>query len=315
MPYSSSDVTVIVPYFNEQLSIEQTLGALNIQTQRPAAIFLVNSSSSDETSAVVDAWILSNAGGKLFFNLHLGTTTPGGSKQQGVRLVRTSLVAFMDCGLTFSSHWIEDQLECMNRSGAEFVSGVCHTVGFSIIDRSAIAHTYGANQRRPVIPSSVINLRLFDYVGEFLDLRASYDSYWVKQARNLGVRREVNEKVVVRYVGVNFAATLGKVFAKSITYARPAIQRPTLIPYIYFISAIAVMTTAVLAPSVIAPLTLGYVIARLALAIVKSRCGIIRFLRPDRLIVLVVTGAALDLGKLVGYTRGFLDQVWNQKLS
>ena len=33
------------------------------------------------------------------------------------------------------------------------------------------------------------------------------------------------------------------------------------------------------------------------------------FLRPDRLLMLVLTGAAMDLGKLIGFLRGLIDSL------
>jgi glycosyltransferase involved in cell wall biosynthesis len=306
--YSASDITVIVPYFNEQENIERTLEMLFSQSVRPHAIYLIDSCSTDKSSDIVESWVERNAAAALFSNLHLGTTTPGGSKQQGLRRVKTRLVAFMDCGLVFNSEWLKGQLNCLNESKAEFVSGVCLTSGLGIIDQSAIAHTYGAQRLRPVLPSSLIKTEVFLRVGEFLDLRASYDAYWVKRAKVLKVLRIINTNAKIQYDGVNFAPNLWRVFRKSITYAKPALQIPTLTPLVY----IAVALTALLALSVksilFVPLTFSYFVARTVLAIFKSRRGFLRFLRPDRLVVLVITGAVLDFGKLVGYTLGAYDR-------
>jgi hypothetical protein len=41
----------------------------------------------------------------------------------------------------------------------------------------------------------------------------------------------------------------------------------------------------------------------------KSKSNSVYFSRPDRLLMLVVTGAAMDLGKLLGFLRGLIDSL------
>ena len=54
------EITVIVPYHNEKDGIEYTLGRVAEQTLPAATAIFVNSSSSDDTSGVIDRWIQDN---------------------------------------------------------------------------------------------------------------------------------------------------------------------------------------------------------------------------------------------------------------
>ena len=45
------------------------------------------------------------------------------------------------------------------------------------------------------------------------------------------------------------------------------------------------------------------------LVVRKSKSNSKYFLRPDRLLMLVLTGAAMDLGKLIGFLRGLIDSL------
>ena len=66
---------------------------------------------------------------------------------------------------------------------------------------------------------------------------------------------------------------------------------------------------AIFAPSLAVAGVVAYFFARLGLAIKKSKSNSIYFLRPDRLVMLLLTGVVLDFGKLIGYLRGLIDSL------
>jgi len=66
---------------------------------------------------------------------------------------------------------------------------------------------------------------------------------------------------------------------------------------------------AIFAPSLAVAGVVAYFFARLGLAIKKSKSNAVYFFRPDRLAMLLLTGAAMDLGKLIGYLRGLIDSL------
>ena len=51
------DVTVVIPYYNENDSILTTLDLISLQTILPNEVIFVNSTSSDETSNTINDWI------------------------------------------------------------------------------------------------------------------------------------------------------------------------------------------------------------------------------------------------------------------
>jgi len=185
------------------------------------------------------------------------------------------------------------------------VSGVCLTTGVNLVDKSAIAHTYGYQSARPVIPSSLIRRSVFDRIGLFKDLRAGYDAEWARLANRAGLRRLVNADVVVQYRGVNFAATIRGVFLKSLRYARPSVGRSdTTVPYVYLVAAIVTVLTTLFASQLTTFGLLLYASARVAIASRKSK-GIRFFLvSPLRMLLLVTVGAVMDTGKLFGFAAG-----------
>ena len=308
-----SEITVIVPYFNEASVIVETLDQLRAQTLTPSQVIMVNSSSTDNSSSVVDAWISQNQSSLPcpYLNLNSGTNTPGGSKAAGVDIATTDLVAFMDCGLKFSTDWLASQFaKLMSDPGASWVSGGLITSGEGTTDKCAIAHTYGYRRFRPCMPSSLLRRNIFETVGRFKDLRAGYDAQWIRDANSCGQKRLINESVVVSYFGTSFAPNLWGVFKKSILYARPTLRSGnTKTPSIYILAAAVGLAIAIFLPSLIVAGVVAYFLARLALVIKKSKSNSIYFLRPDRLVMLLLTGVVLDLGKLIGYLRGLIDSL------
>jgi len=298
-------LTVVVPYHNEQDNLEYLLDQLAAQTLQPKEVILVNSGSTDASSTRIDEWISRRQKQVVFKNLDASTRTPGGSKSAGVAASKGDLLAFMDCGLDFPTHWLQSQYSLMTSSAVDWVSGVCLTTGTNLVDKSAIAHTYGYESTRPVIPSSLVRRSVFDRIGLFKDLRAGYDAEWARLANRAGLRRLVNADVVVRYRGVNFAATIRDVFLKSLRYARPSVGRSdTIVPYVYLSAALVAVFATVFASQLTTLGLLLYASARVAIASRKSK-GIRFFLvSPLRMLLLVTVGAVMDTGKLFGFAAG-----------
>lgn len=309
-------ITVVVPYYNEQGSLGYLLSQLAAQTQQPHEVILVNSGSTDGSSRLIDEWIIKHQTQAVFKNLNASTKTPGGSKSAGINVANGELLAFMDCGLNFPENWLQSQVELLESSGADWVSGVCRTSGTTVVDKAAIAHTYGFENARPVIPSSVVRRSVFDCIGVFKDLRAGYDAEWAQASRRAGLRRGVNRHVIVEYQGVNFAEDLRGVFLKSLRYARPSVGRDdTVVPYVYVLGGLLALITAVVAPALLPFGAAVYTSARLLIAWRKSNGLTFFFVSPARLLTLVIVGATMDVGKFGGFVSGlFLRRVWRRTL-
>ena len=302
----ADDLVVIVPYFNERDNLPYLLHHLAAQTLLPHRVLLVDSSSTDDGPSIVDKWIATSEIGANFTNVRARTTTPGGSKSFGIAASSESLLAFMDCGLAFPVDWLEQQLRVLNDPRVSWVSGVCRTEGGNLIDRAAIAHTYGFRNQRAVIPSSVIRREVFERCGVFKNLRAGYDAEWARHATRHGELRVINSQVVVRYHDINYSRSLRGVFMKTLRYARPSVYRDDyLAPWIYLCGALIGAIASVIAPQAGVLFAAAYLAARLLLAGRKSRRNIWYFVRnPVALITLIVVGIVMDAGKLMGFTLG-----------
>jgi glycosyltransferase involved in cell wall biosynthesis len=302
---SRETIAVVVPFLNERDNLTYLLDQLASQTLSANEVILVDSGSTDGSSAHIEAWIAEHGKQSVFRILNAGTSTPGGSKTAGVKATRCHLLAFMDCGLSFPRDWLERQHEMLVRVRADWVSGVCLTLGTTLVDKSAIAHTYGYGSTRAVIPSSLVRRSVFETVGMFKDLRAGYDAEWARTTERNGLVRAVNEGVVVTYHGTNFAADLRSVFLKSVRYARPSVGRgDTIVPFVYVALAVVGVILTITAPRVLWIGLPAYAFARLWIARQKSRRIGYFVVNPLRLIVLGAVGIVMDFGKLCGFASG-----------
>jgi glycosyltransferase involved in cell wall biosynthesis len=314
-------ITVIVPYYNERENLPYLLEQISVQTHQPNEVILVDSGGSDGSSRLIDNWIDQQRTNIQFRNLHASTHTPGGSKSAGVKTSHNDLIAFMDCGLSFPTEWLQRQSELLTQTGADWVSGVCLTKGTTLVDKAAIAHTYGFETARPVIPGSLIRRDVFDKIGLFKDLRAGYDAEWARASERAGLRREVNHTVIMEYRGVNFAADLSGVFLKSLRYARPSAGRDdTPVPYIYFLGlimgvlAMLGVLSGLLSAAFLAIATVLYLVSRLTIASRKSR-GFRSLVRnPLQLVIVCIVAVVMDAGKAVGFTAGLFIRFGRRRL-
>jgi glycosyltransferase involved in cell wall biosynthesis len=304
------EITVIVPYHNEKNSIEYTLERVGEQTLPATTAIFVNSSSSDDTSVVVDRWIRENQQrfSTRFLNVFEHTDNPASSKNAGIRHASADWLAFMDCGQNFDKTWLESQFRYAQDNHLDVVSGVVYTVGENWVDRCAIAQTYGYRRNRPCVPTTLAKKSVFEKTGLFLEgRRAGYDVAWAIKLRKLGVDRGINESVKITYIGFNFSPSLAHLYKKSVMYAKPSVALEGYwMPYAYAVSPFLFALIAVASLRAAGAALLLYLLARTFLVpLVKSRSVIFFREHPwEALLGLGVVGLVMDLGKTVGTWQG-----------
>ncbi len=304
------EITVIVPYHNEKESIEFTLERVGEQLLPAATAIFVNSSSTDDTPAVIDRWILENQHrfSTRFLNLFEHTDNPASSKNVGIIHAKTEWLAFMDCGQNFEKTWLEQQIRFAQDHRLDVVSGVVYLVGENWVDRCAAAQTYGYRRNRPCVPTTLAKRSVFAKTGLFLEgRRAGYDAAWLRRLGKLGITRGVNEAVKITYIGFNFSSNLAHLYRKSVMYAKPSVALEGYwLPYAYAIAPLLFAFTAAASVTAALAVFLLYLLARTFLApIVKSRS--IDFFKEhpsEALLGLGVVGLVIDLGKAVGSWQG-----------
>jgi glycosyltransferase involved in cell wall biosynthesis len=304
------EITVIVPYYNERDTIGFTLQRIAEQTLAAKTAIFVNSSSTDDTSAIIDAWIEKNRRETktAFLNVFEKTDNPASSKNAGVRMATTEWIAFMDCGQNFQRDWLEKQFQYAQKQDLDIVSGVVYLTGANWVDRCAIAQTYGYRRNRPCLPTSLIRKAVFERTGLLAEgRRAGYDAAWLLGLKLLGIARGINTDVVIEYIGTNFSSNLPHLFHKSVLYAKPSVALPGYhVPYAYAALSLIFLPILAMAPRLALLLFAAYFLARtFMIPLIKS--GSTAFFRENPLAAVFgagIVGLVIDCGRLIGTWQG-----------
>jgi len=304
------NITVVVPYYNESHVIEFTLEQIARQTFPAMKAIFVNSSSTDDSSDIIDSWIEKNQSQykTKFHNIFENSSNPGSSKNVGIIHADTEFIAFMDCGQKFSIDWLEKQYNYIIDNNLDIAFGVVYLTGENWVDRCAVAQTYGYKRQRICVPSSMVKKTVFNKTGLFLEGRRSgYDVAWRLQVEKYMMKYGVNHDVQIEYRGINFSSSIFELFKKSILYSRDAIGLDGYhIPYYYLLLFFVFVTVMVKSPYVAVCLFAGYFIVRSILVpIIKSKS--VKFYKEhffEAILGLGITGFVMDAGRIIGYLLG-----------
>lgn len=296
-------ITMVLPYHNEEVSIEGTLRQIEKQTCYPSELIFVDSNSSDKSSEIINHhiedsnWCL----GVRKLNLAMGTQLPSTSKNAGILQASFDYIAFMDFGLIFPSNWLEHAWILIKDEGALFLSGVVSIQGVNAWDNAAVAQSYGYATLHPAMPSSVVHFSAFAEVGLFLPLRAGYDREWPRKAVEKGYKRRVMREIVISYDSPNFASSVRHIFKKSILYSYPTL---------FLSSSKMAFSYLLIAPLSLFAANLGqlhlifliYFVSRCILFPIRKNglIGYFRIIRIAGFTRLLLAGLLIDLGRFIG---------------
>lgn len=307
---NKSNITVVIPYYNESETILETLTSLNNQSLQPEKVILVNSSSTDNTSLIIDKWILDNkeTTTNLYINVFEHTNNPASSKNVGIRGTTTELIAFMDCGQNFKSDWLQSQKNHLEKNKLDVVSGVVFCEGANWVDRCAISQTYGYKRYRPCVPSTLAYLSVFEKTGLFVEgRRAGYDVAWKIKLKEVGLKWAINPDVIIQYKGFNFAPNLYKMYNKVVLYTKYSVGlygKATELAYL-FSPIILLFIACSSLPLFIISLSFYFVLRSFLVPYFKS--GNILFFKEyplEAFFGLFIVGFVYDLAKFVGIIKG-----------
>jgi glycosyltransferase involved in cell wall biosynthesis len=211
-------ISVVIPYYNEQKTIEKTLKLIKSQSYQPKKVLLINSSSTDTTSNLIDKWIVKNKCKNKYKNIFKNTKYPSTSKNLGIKLSKTEWVAFMDCDLRFKKNWLEKQVKFIKKNNLKIVLGTCYLKGSGIIDSCCVAQTWGYKKKIGVIPSSVVNKKIFKKIGLFYPSRAGYDRLWINNLKKV-YKNKLKSNYTIEYNKFNHSNDLFVFFKKIYTYS------------------------------------------------------------------------------------------------
>ena len=211
-------ISVIIPYYNEEKTIKKTLELIKSQTYQPKKVLLINSSSTDNTSNLINKWITKNKCINKYKNIFKNTKYPSTSKNLGIKLSKTEWIAFMDCDLKFKKDWLQNQVKFLKKNNLKIVLGSCYLKGSGLIDSCCVAQTWGYKTKIGVIPSTVINKKIFKKLGLFHPFRAGYDRLWINNLKRIYANK-IRINYTIEYNNFNHSNNLIIFFKKIFQYS------------------------------------------------------------------------------------------------
>ena len=307
-------ISVVIPYYNESNTITETFDLVVNQSFDPNEVIFINSNSNDSSENILKKLISSYKGKIIFKNINTNSSTPSQAKNIGISNANNEIIAFMDCDMFFSKNWLKDQIYLLDKNPhINVIFGVSKLIGKSVFDKCCVIQTYGFNKLRPTIPSSLVRKKIFNNKNNlFLEFKALYDSYWIKNVIK-SKKSIVNTQAIINYANIEYANNFKILIKKAIYYSTPSI-------YIYktktiiFISLSIILLIYSLKNFIFGIfITNLYFLLRIFLIpLYKSNFKNIYSHINYRLDILFMTGLLLDIGKLIGYGYGFLKYVFKR---
>jgi len=293
-------ITVIIPYYNESETILSTLESLYIQTRKPEKIFLVDSGSTDDTSFKIKNWV-QEKNTTYFEQLYSGKMSPSSSINMAIKKTNDDIIAYIDCGLTIPKDWLKTSEDLMISSESDIVSSSIFTKGVSLIDKSFIAQTYGIENNTICLPGSLIKKSVFNKIGYLIEaVRSGYDVDFTNKVKLNGLRRDINNKIELKYIGTNYTNSYMQGIKKVFSYSLAGWKtKKDIKPSLYFLLIILFFIS--ISFNMHIDFIIVYCLLRMLLIPIYKSQICKTLLNPINYPFYLLSGIAIDLSRLSGY--------------
>ena len=292
-------ISVIIPYHNEQKTIKKTLELIKSQSYQPKEVLLINSSSTDTTSNLIDKWIVKNKCKNKYKNIFKNTEYPSTSKNLGIKLSKNEWIAFMDCDLKFKNNWLQNQVKFIKKYSLNFVLGTCYLKGSGLVDSCCVAQTWGYKTKISVIPSSVVNKKIFKKTGLFYPSRAGYDRLWITNLKKI-YKNKVKNNYTIEYSKFNHSNDLFVFFKKIYAYSLSSNQMNLNNKNYYLFLILIGISSLTLSPKLFLMFFIIYLILRsYVFPIYKSKSFKIFKDYLFSILILPIVGVGIDLMRIL----------------
>jgi len=310
------NISLILPYFNEEESALNTLEQIKNQTIAPNEVIFVNSNTRDASKSIITEYIKNN-NLKNWKNFDTKLETPSEAKNFGIRKSNNEWCAFMDFDLTFSKAWLEDQINLIKTKKDILISfGTLSLYPKNYFDRLVVSQTYGLNSNKPAIPSSFIKKSYFIQYGYFLPYRSTYDRVFIQNSfKNNKNYLAINNKVKIKYSNINYADNIKTLFLKIYNYSLQSfLIKNYYIPYLYlviFFSIIFLLSYDIEFVTIV--FSILFLLRGLIIPYFKNKNFFNEF-KYYEIPYLFFVGSLIDVFKCIGFISSFILKIFRIKI-
>lgn len=309
----NADVTIVIPFLNEEKNLPSLLDNLDSQSTQPKEIIFVDAGSEDAGASLIEQWSHSKrkSGAKILLLSSPGAY-PGKARNVGVQNAVTTWIAFLDVGVTPQRDWLEESIKYVTEKKKLAGFGVCHFFSNgNYVSKVLCALSYGYGTTAPVLPGSIFHKNLFEEVGFFReDLRASEDVLWIRDCVSFLGKRPVSEKSVVSYA--SFPASISRAMYKWYLYAkassRSRFNLKQQFVYVSFFSLLTILIFLDLGNTAVSCFVLYAMLRGILLTLWRNNFSWIKK-NPHVLLGCLWVAPLLDLSKTTGFISGYVEQI------
>ncbi len=306
-----SDITVIIPFFNEEETLRTTMESLCTQKHKPFKILMVDSGSSDNSVDIIKEYI--DHGNKSIKLLQPKLGSPSSSINYGIKHSKTKYVAYIDCGLLIPKNWLDSQFRLLKKKNSLIVSTQIYTDGRDVIDKSLIAQTYGYKNKTICFPGSLMDIKIFEKAGLLVEnMRAGYDIDFINRLKIKKIDRVINKNISLKYIGTNYAkdyiSAAKKVYNYSLTgWKTNGDYKPHLYIFFIFIIIFSISSDIFLKVFFLYLIVRGYIAPYIKSKHVFDEKSIYFYL------ALPLSALVFDISRTVGYLSSIKNMTSNTK--
>ena len=214
-------ISLVVPLFNEERTIDSLLTSLVAQTLQPWAVIFVDAGSTDRTAGILEQFRAPFPSRVL----RRGRLNPGEARNEGVREASTEWVAFTDGGIALASCWLSE-LDRSARSGeADVVFGTYDPTCDTFFRRcAALAYVPARGShgiRGPSVVSMAIRRGVFWKAGGFPAYRAAEDLIFLEILAQTNARAAYAPNALALW---QTAPSAGTTFRRFLTYSEANVR-------------------------------------------------------------------------------------------
>jgi hypothetical protein len=138
-------------------------------------------------------------------------------------------------------------------------------------------------------------------------VRASYDTDFIKKFHLHNLKRSINDKVVLKYFGINYTNSLSNGAKKVYSYSLDAWNATgDMKPIIYIVFTIVSLITFFLQPKIFFILMVSYLISRTILIPIYKSKKSLSLIISYNIFYLFIAGMIIDISRISAYTKSFI---------
>ncbi len=111
-------VSIIVPVYNAEKRISETIKSIIMQSFKDFELFLINDGSKDNSGLICDKFASKDDRIKVF---HQNNSGPAAARNKGIEEANGEYIAFVDADDTVDNNWLEEMINAQKKNNVDLV--------------------------------------------------------------------------------------------------------------------------------------------------------------------------------------------------